>query len=53
MMDYNKEQLQKDAVNVDKQVGAAAAAVGTNKLIMYGVGLLALVGIAAVIKWLL
>ena len=46
----DKEQLQKDAANVDKQMTGAAAAFGTSKWALYVVGVLALVGAVALIS---
>lgn len=50
MADYTKEQLQKDAQNIDKQMDSAAAAFNAPKWVLYAVGVLALVGAVALIS---
>jgi len=50
MAEYTKEQLQKDAANVDKQMDNAAAAFKAPKWVLYVVGVLALIGAVALIS---
>ena len=49
----DKEQLQKDAPNVDKQMDGAAKAFGAQKWMLYAAGVLALIGAVVVVGWMI